>query len=101
MCAIVPCLRVSFRLMVDQSMEVAVPEIPSAIVETSNVMKDTTTVDTTTNVDTSESDSEQHACNGVTTPHQSTSELKHIDNSIFNTISKIVNRTAKVCRCHL
>lgn len=43
-----------------------------------------------------ESDQEQHACNGVTTPQQSTSEIKHMDNSIFNTISKIVNPAAKV-----
>ena len=43
------------------------------------------------------SDSEQNTeCNGFTTPQQSTSELKHYDNSIFNTLSKIVNRTAKV-----
>ncbi|KAJ8670480.1 hypothetical protein QAD02_001739 [Eretmocerus hayati] len=42
-----------------------------------------------------ESDSEQN-CNGATTPQQSGFEIKNIDNSIFNTISKIVNQTAKV-----
>lgn len=47
-----------------------------------------------------ESDKEQYACNGLSTPQQSTSELKYMDNSIFNTISKIVNCTAKV-RCRI
>ncbi|XP_011502654.1 PREDICTED: serine/threonine-protein kinase greatwall [Ceratosolen solmsi marchali] len=66
----------------------------SIIIETSS-NKDSS--DSTINVnDASGSDSEQNICNGVTTPQQSTSEFKHIDNSIFNTISKIVNRTAKV-----
>jgi hypothetical protein len=69
----------------------------SIVTETSGI-KDSS--DSTINVnDASESDSEQNTCGGVTTPQQSTSELKHIDNSIFNTISKIVNRTAKVKYC--
>lgn len=66
----------------------------STIGETSNA-KDST--DTTIHLnDASESDPEQNMCNGVTTPQQSNSDIKHYDNSIFNTISKIVNRTAKV-----
>lgn len=40
-------------------------------------------------------DTEQNICNGERTP-KSTSVHKPMDNSIFNTISKIVNCTAKV-----
>ncbi|XP_001601387.1 serine/threonine-protein kinase greatwall isoform X1 [Nasonia vitripennis] len=66
----------------------------STIGETSNI-KDS--IDSTIHLnDASGSDPEQNMCNGVTTPQQSNSEHKHYDNSIFNTISKIVNRTAKV-----
>ncbi|KAL7296939.1 hypothetical protein TKK_0009379 [Trichogramma kaykai] len=48
------------------------------------------------NENISDNESNNGNCNGVTTPQQSQFELKQIDNSIFNTISKIVNRTAKV-----
>ncbi|XP_014218593.1 serine/threonine-protein kinase greatwall [Copidosoma floridanum] len=46
------------------------------------------------NNDAVESDPEKTVCRGLLTPQQP--ENKPIDNSIFNTISKIVNPTAKV-----
>lgn len=40
--------------------------------------------------------SEHIVCNGFTTPQQSSTRSRVIDNSIFNTISKIVNPNTKV-----
>lgn len=69
--------------------------MPGSIVAMNETSKDA--------LSTSESDPEQEVCNGQTTPHQQilSSEHGHIDNSIFNTISKIVNRTAKASLLYL